>query len=60
MLDKWFKEEKPIFTGVSRGVGGFGFGTGGGGGAWCCCCGYKCCYYNYTPWSRKSHFNMKM
>ena len=26
MLDKWFKKEKPVFTGVTRGVGGFGFG----------------------------------
>ena len=33
MLDKWFKKEKPVFTGISRGVGGFAFGTGGGGGA---------------------------
>ena len=29
MLDKWFKKEKPVFTGVTRGVGGFGFGGGG-------------------------------
>ena len=27
MLDKWFKKEKPVFTGVTRGVGGFGFGA---------------------------------
>jgi len=36
MLDKWQKKEKPVFTGVTRGVGGFGFGAasgGGGGGA---------------------------
>ena len=27
MLDKWNKKEKPVFTGITRGVGGFGFGT---------------------------------
>ena len=34
MLDKWHKKEKPVFTGITRGVGGFGFGsaTGGAGG----------------------------
>ena len=35
MLDKWYKKEKPVFTGITRGVGGFGFGAaddGGGGG----------------------------
>ena len=36
MLDKWQKKEKPVFTGIARGVGGFGFGAGaadsGGGG----------------------------
>ena len=35
MLDKWHKKEKPVFTGISRGLGGFGFGNvvaGGGGG----------------------------
>ena len=34
MLDKWHKKEKPVFTGITRGVGGFGFGAaddGGGG-----------------------------
>ena len=36
MLDKWFKKEKPFFTGISRGVGGFAFGTGGGGGCGSC------------------------
>ena len=30
MLDKWHKKEKPVFTGIARGVGGFGFGGGGG------------------------------
>ena len=37
MLDKWYKKEKPIFTGITRGLGGFGFGkaaaAGGGGGS---------------------------
>ena len=28
MLDKWNKKEKPVFTGITRGVGGFGFGAG--------------------------------
>ena len=35
MLDKWYRKEKPVFTGISRGIGGFGFGVpsaGGGGG----------------------------
>ena len=36
MLDKWYKKEKPVFTGIARGLGGFGFGGGaadsGGGG----------------------------
>ena len=27
MLDKWHKKEKPVFTGIARGVGGFGFGA---------------------------------
>ena len=36
MLDKWHKKEKPVFTGISRGMGGFSFGAaaaddGGGG-----------------------------
>ena len=45
MLDKWHKKEKPVFTGIARGVGGFAFGTaaagGGGGGAFALreCCG---------------------
>ena len=30
MIDKWFKKEKPVFTGITRGLGGFGFGGGGG------------------------------
>ena len=30
MLDKWQKKEKPVFTGITRGTGGFGFGAGGG------------------------------
>ena len=29
MLDKWHKKEKPVFTGIARGVGGFGFGAAG-------------------------------
>ena len=36
MLDKWYKKEKPVFTGIARGIGGFGFGkaaAGGGGDA---------------------------
>ena len=36
MLDKWHKKEKPVFTGIARGIGGFGFGipsAGGGGGS---------------------------
>jgi hypothetical protein len=28
MLDKWSKKEKPVFTGITRGLGGFGFGGG--------------------------------
>lgn len=35
MFDKWYKKEKPVFTGISRGIGGFSFGvpSAGGGGA---------------------------
>ena len=33
MLDKWQKKEKPVFTGIARGVGGFGFGAADEGGA---------------------------
>ena len=29
MLDKWYRKEKPVFTGISRGIGGFSFGSGG-------------------------------
>ena len=29
----FFVKEKPVFTGITRGLGGFGFGGGGGGGA---------------------------
>ena len=29
----FFVKEKPVFTGIARGVGGFGFGSGGGGAA---------------------------
>ena len=29
MLDKWHKKEKPVFTGITRGIGGFGFGAAG-------------------------------
>lgn len=29
MLDKWYKKEKPVFTGITRGLGGFGFGGAG-------------------------------
>ena len=28
----FFVKEKPVFTGIARGLGGFGFGSGGGGG----------------------------
>ena len=30
MLDKWYKKEKPVFTGIARGIGGFAFGSGAG------------------------------
>ena len=29
IFNEFFKKEKPVFTGISRGVGGFGFGAGG-------------------------------
>ena len=32
IFKEFFKKEKPVFTGISRGVGGFGFGSGGGAG----------------------------
>ena len=28
----FFVKEKPVFTGISRGIGGFGFGKAAGGG----------------------------
>ena len=28
----FFVKEKPVFTGITRGLGGFGFGASGGGG----------------------------
>ena len=31
IFNEFFQKEKPVFTGISRGVGGFGFGSGGGG-----------------------------
>ena len=31
MFDKWHKKEKPVFTGITRGLGGFGFGSGSSG-----------------------------
>jgi hypothetical protein len=30
---EWHKKEKPVFTGIARGVGGFGFGKSAAGGA---------------------------
>ena len=35
IFNEFFKKEKPVFTGIARGVGGFGFGgaAGGGGGS---------------------------
>ena len=32
MLGNWHKKEKPVFTGITRGLGGFGFGKAAGGG----------------------------
>ena len=32
IFNEFFKKEKPVFTGIARGVGGFGFGGGGGAG----------------------------
>ena len=29
----FFVKEKPVFTGITRGVGGFGFGAAAGGGS---------------------------
>ena len=28
IFNEFFKKEKPVFTGITRGVGGFGFGGG--------------------------------
>ena len=30
IFNEFLKKEKPVFTGIARGVGGFGFGGGGG------------------------------
>ena len=32
IFNEFFKKEKPVFTGIARGVGGFGFGGGAAGG----------------------------
>ena len=32
IFNEFHKKEKPVFTGIARGVGGFAFGTGGAGG----------------------------
>ena len=32
IFNEFHKKEKPVFTGITRGLGGFGFGGGGGGG----------------------------
>ena len=31
-IKDFFVKEKPVFTGITRGLGGFGFGSGGAGG----------------------------
>ena len=33
MFDKHHKKESPTFTGITRGIGGFGFGVTAGAGA---------------------------
>jgi len=33
IFNEFFKKEKPVFTGIARGVGGFGFGGGAAGGS---------------------------
>lgn len=33
IFNEFYKKEKPVFTGITRGTGGFGFGGGAGGGA---------------------------
>ena len=30
IFNEFFKKEKPVFTGIARGVGGFGFGAAAG------------------------------
>ena len=32
IFNEFFKKEKPHFTGIARGLGGFGFGGAAGGG----------------------------
>ena len=32
IFNEFFKKEKPVFTGITRGMGGFGFGAAAGGG----------------------------
>ena len=32
IFNEFYKKEKPVFTGITRGVGGFGFGAAAGGG----------------------------
>jgi hypothetical protein len=69
-IKDFFVKEKPVFTGITRGLGGFGFGKSGGGGGGgnpltasggtttYIHNGYKVhCYYNYTP-SPEKVFNV--
>ena len=51
IFNEFFKKEKPVFTGIARGVGGFGFGggaAGGGGGGFSVSGGTKTSYSSYT------------
>ena len=49
IFNEFFKKEKPFFTGITRGIGGFGFGGGaaGGGGVFSASGGTQTSYSSY-------------
>ena len=42
IFNEFHKKEKPVFTGIARGIGGFGFGASAAGGGAAAGCSYRC------------------